>query len=157
MTMPLTIKSTSFRDGEQVPRKYTGDGDNVSPPLSWSDLPPETRELALIVEDPDAKGPFPFVHWVVYKIGAALDSLPEGNSARALPAGVAQGKNSFERVGYDGPAPPPGRPHHYQFRLYALDHVLDLQAGLDKKAVLAAMEGHGLAEAVLTGVYQRDR
>jgi Raf kinase inhibitor-like YbhB/YbcL family protein len=111
----------------------------------------------LIVDDPDAPCPFPFVHWVAYKIPGSLAGLAEGTRARSLPDGVRQGRNSFEQLGYDGPAPPPGRPHHYHFKLLALDHELDLKPGLDKKAVLAATEGHALAEAELVGVYQRGR
>jgi Raf kinase inhibitor-like YbhB/YbcL family protein len=155
--MPFNIRSSSFRDGEPVPRKYTGDGGNVSPPLTWSELPERTRSLALIVDDPDAPGARPFVHWVVYEIPPALEGFAEGTKARVLPPGVLQGMNSFEQIGYDGPAPPPGRTHRYQFRLYALDRSLELAPDLDKRALMAAMEGHVLSEALLVGVYQRAR
>jgi Raf kinase inhibitor-like YbhB/YbcL family protein len=151
--MAFSIESPAFQNGGPIPRRYTGDGDNVSPGLSWSAPPGGTRAMALIVEDPDAPGTFPFVHWVVYRIPPALGGLPEG----ALPEGVVQGRNSYQNVRYDGPAPPPGPPHHYRFRLFALDHDLELAPGLDSRGLQVAMEGHALAEVVLIGTYQRER
>ena len=142
--------------GDRIPEKYSRDGGNVSPPLAWSDLPPQTRELALIVDDPDAPGPSPFVHWVAYKIAAASRELAEGAAGKP-PAGLQQGKNSFGAVGYGGPAPPVGAAHRYHFKLYALDHALDVGPGLDAKALTAAMEGHVLSVAELTGRFQRSR
>ena len=152
--MTLAIQSSGFKDGGSIPTKYTGDGSDVSPPLSWSSVPPEAVELALIAEDPDAPGPFPFVHWVAYKIPAQSRGLQEGAAGKP-PGGILQGTNSFGKSGYDGPAPPPGSPHHYQFRLYALDHALHAGPDLDRKGLLAAMEGHVLTEGVLVGTYQR--
>jgi Raf kinase inhibitor-like YbhB/YbcL family protein len=150
--MPLAISSSAFSDGAPIPVKHSREGGNVSPPLSWTGVPPETRALAIIVDDPDAPGPFPFVHWVVYQIPADWKGLDEGLSANPA-GGIRQGMNSFGATGYGGPAPPPGPPHRYQFHLHALDHALELPAGLDKKALLAAMEGHVLADAVLVGTF----
>jgi Raf kinase inhibitor-like YbhB/YbcL family protein len=157
--MSVQVTSEAFAPAQSIPSKFTADGRNVSPSLRWARLPPGTKELALIVEDPDAPRPEPFVHWVVYKIPATADGLPEGvpNQARLTTvAGALQGKNSFEKIGYGGPAPPPGHgTHHYHFRLYALDQPLGVQAGLDKKSLLAAMSGHILDEGDLVGIYER--
>ena len=153
--MAFRIESASFGNDERIPVRHTADGANLSPPLRWSELPPRARSLALVVEDPDAPGAFPFVHWLVYGIPAELGHLDEGQSTR-LPDGLLQGTNSFGKAGYGGPAPPRGAPHQYQFHLYALDHQLQLKPGLDKKALMATLEGHMLSEALLVGVYQRD-
>ena len=157
--MAMTIRSTAFEPGMPIPKKYTGDGEDISPPLSWSGLPDGTAELALIVDDPDAPTREPWVHWVLYKIPATLSGLPEGVDKSERPAnvpGAMQGRNSWGRVGYGGPAPPRGHgTHHYRFRLYALDAPLEVKPGLDKSALLAAMRGHILAEAEIVGTYQR--
>lgn len=156
--MKLTITSKAFGDGQNIPTKYTGDGQDVSPPLAWSDVPPETKELALIVDDPDAPSPQPWVHWVAYKIPADVAELAEGIAAKAeltAPAGALQGKNSWGSIGYRGPAPPPGGVHHYYFKLYALDAKLNLTPGAGKDALLAAMNPHILAEGKLIGTYKR--
>lgn len=156
--MKLTITSKAFADGQNIPTKYTGDGQDVSPPLAWSGVPPETKELALIVDDPDAPSPQPWVHWVAYKIPADVAELAEGIAAKAeltVPAGALQGKNSWGSIGYRGPAPPPGGVHHYYFKLYALDAKLNLTPGADKDALLAGMKPHILAEGKLIGTYKR--
>jgi Raf kinase inhibitor-like YbhB/YbcL family protein len=153
--MALTLQSSAFRDGERIPRKYTGDGENLRPPLSWSGVPEGTRSLALIVDDPDAPGAAPFVHWLVYDLPQTLSGLPEGRAGEGLPTGAEQGRNSFGRDGYAGPQPPPGHPHRYRFQLRALDQADHLPAGLDRRALEAALKGHALAEAVLVGTYQR--
>ena len=120
---------------------------------------PSRRELALIMDDPDAPTPEPWVHWVMYNLPPATERLPEGVRSIARPSSVAgaiQGKNSWNTVGYRGPSPPKGHGvHHYHFRLYALDQPLDLGEGLDKASLLKAIEGHVVAEGVLTGTYQR--
>ena len=157
--MTLVIQSPAFDNNDVIPSRYTGDGDDVSPQLTWSGVPDGAKELALICDDPDAPTPQPWVHWVIYKIPAMLTGLPE-NVAKAAtptqPAGALQGKNSFGNIGYGGPAPPRGHGvHHYHFTLYALDVVLDAASGMDKKQLLAAMEGHILAQAELVGTYQR--
>ena len=156
------ITSNAFEDGAPIPKKYTGDGVDLSPPLAWSSLPEGTAELALICDDPDAPTPRPWVHWVIYKIPKDQPGLPEGvepvQDPKAL-AGVLQGANSWSAgntVGYRGPAPPPGHgTHHYHFTLYALDAPLQARPGLSKAALLAAIRGHILAEAELVGTYER--
>lgn len=150
----IQVTSTAFKQGQPIPDKYTGQGQDISPPLQWTDAPPPTKSFALICEDPDAPGGT-FTHWVIFNLPPATTTLPE-NLARngSLPDGSLQGKNSFGNIGYNGPAPPPGKAHHYYFRLYALDATLPLDAGADKNAVLNAMKGHVLAEGALMGAYQ---
>jgi Raf kinase inhibitor-like YbhB/YbcL family protein len=157
--MAITVRSPAFGSGERIPQRHSGDGEDVSPQLSWTGMPDAVRELALICDDPDAPTPQPWVHWVIYRIPANVTELPE-NVAKterpAQPAGAVQGKNSWKRIGYNGPAPPPGHGvHHYHFKVYALDKPLDSGAGLDKSELLAAMEGHVIAEGELIGTYQR--
>ena len=155
----LTLQSTAFNDGEPIPVRFTDDGDDVSPPLSWSNVPAGTRELALIVDDPDAPRPEPFVHWVVYRIPPTATGLPEAvpaTEALTEPAGALQGTNDAGTIGYRGPAPPAGSGvHNYHFKLYALDEVLDVEAGLTKAELLVAMEGHILAQTEIAGTYER--
>ena len=168
----LTVTSTAFKAGETLPKDYTADGRNVSPPLAWSGAPASTREFALILDDPDANfgGRGPFVHWVVYKIPAAAKGLPEAVPAGATVnaaglQGAINGVNgfaAFQRAGqppmepgYRGPAPPAGSPHHYRFTVYALNAPLDGAPGLDKAALLKAMDGKIAAQGELIGIYQR--
>jgi len=156
----LELISTAFSEGQPIPQKYTGEGADVSPPLSWSGLPDGTQELALICDDPDAPTAEPFVHWVIYGIPAAATGLPEdfsGAESRAPElVGVAEGENSFGDTGYGGPMPPPGDgKHRYFFKLYALDSDLALQPGLDKQSLLRAMKGHVLGKGELMGTYER--
>ncbi len=157
--MSITIQSTAFADGKPVPRRHSGDGEDLSPPLSWSGVPANAHELALIVDDPDAPTPEPWVHWVIYKLPPNLNGLPEGVPPTAHPStvpGVIQGKNSWNTIGYRGPAPPKGHGvHHYRFTLYALDKALDLHDGLDKAGLQKAIKGHIVAEGRLVGTYQR--
>jgi len=157
--MAIQITSESFSSNQPIPVEFTGDGRNASPPLKWSGLPAGTKELALIVEDPDAPTPEPFVHWVMYKIPADVTSVPEGlpqEKKLKTPPGVMQGQNSFGDVGYGGPAPPPGHgTHHYHFHLYALDKPLEVQPGLDNKSLIASLTGHILDEGDLVGTYRR--
>lgn len=153
--MTLSLSSIAFQDGERIPVKYTCEGQDISPPLMWSEPPPGTQSLALIVDDPDAPGGV-FTHWVLFNILPDSRELPEAVPTQAqLPSGALQGKNDFGRVGYGGPCPPPGRPHRYCFTLYALDRVLGLKVGVSKKQVLDAMKGHILVQEKLTGTYQR--
>src|SRR5215831_12873479 len=155
--MSLILRSPAFAEGQPIPRRYTGDGEDLSPPLSWSGLPPRAMELALIVDDPDAPTSEPWVHWVIYMLPADEQGLVEGIPPLARPESPArcvQGKNSWGSLGYRGPAPPKGHgTHHYIFRLFALKDALDLPDGLDKGALLAAIQGHILTEAGLTGTY----
>jgi Raf kinase inhibitor-like YbhB/YbcL family protein len=157
--MSLILRSAAFADGQPIPRRHTGDGEDLSPPLSWTGLPPRATELALIVDDPDAPSSQPWVHWVIYGLPADEQGLVEGIPPVArppTPAGSIQGKNSWGSVGYRGPAPPRGHgTHHYLFRLYALRGPLDLPEGLDKDRLRSAIEGHVVAESQLTGKYQR--
>ena len=157
--MALILTSTAFTTGSAVPRRHTGDGEDLSPSLAWSGIPPETREFALIADDPDAPSSQPWVHWVIAKIPGTETKIAEGvhpKPAPQYPAGSSQGKNSWGTVGYRGPAPPRGHGvHHYHFRLYALDRPVGISAGFDKAGLLLAMKGHVLAEAELVGTYQR--
>lgn len=153
--MALTVSSSAFQEGDKIPAKYTCEGQDVSPPLAWSEPPAGTRSLALIVDDPDAPGGV-FTHWLLFNIPPDSRELPEAVPTQAeLASGALQGKTDFGRTGYGGPCPPPGRPHRYQFTLYALDQPLDLEGGASKKQLLSAMEGHILAQGQLTGTYQR--
>jgi Raf kinase inhibitor-like YbhB/YbcL family protein len=170
-TEPSLIKltSTAFAEGQPIPRKYTGEGEDVSPPLAWANLPKGTKELALICDDPDAPSPAkprkePWVHWVIYKMPADAAGLPEGVPRELRlqePAGAMQGVNSWdkgENEGYRGPMPPPGSgTHRYFFKLYALDAPLRVKRGLDKPGLLKAMEGHVLGECRLVGTYERKK
>jgi Raf kinase inhibitor-like YbhB/YbcL family protein len=153
-TMQLTC--TAFREGETIPKKYTGDGDDVSPPLRWSDAPQGTASFALVCDDPDAPRAMPWVHWVIYNLPADARELPEATPKQdSFPTGVRQGKNDFGNAGYGGPAPPRGKPHRYYFKLYALDRVLDLTAGATKQQLEQAMKGHVLGRGELMGKYGR--
>jgi Raf kinase inhibitor-like YbhB/YbcL family protein len=158
-TMSMKITSTAFAAGAVIPTRYTGDGENISPPLQWSSLPAGTAELALICDDPDAPSAEPWVHWVIYKIPPSTAGLEENiptSQRLTSPAGAVQGVSSDQAVGYHGPRPPRGHGvHHYRFHLYALDAALPLQSGLTKNQLLKAIGGHVLAEAELVGTYQR--
>lgn len=150
----MALVSAAFRDGELIPAKYSGYGDNVSPDLSWDEVPDGTRSLALICRDPDAPAGT-FYHWVVFNIPDTLTRLPEGlGHGPALPRGGSQGTNSFRRVGYDGPRPPSGT-HRYYFDLYALDGVLALDQTATAGRLQEAMKGHVLAQGSLMGKYAR--
>jgi|Deesub1362B_J571_1020462.scaffolds.fasta_scaffold27118_1 hypothetical protein len=153
--MALSISSPAFQEGGEIPAKYTCEGQDVSPELVWGEPPAGTQSFVLIMDDPDAPGGV-FTHWVLFNLPVASRKLPEGVPAQAqLPDGSLQGKNDFGKIGYGGPCPPSGRPHRYQFTLYALDQPLDLKAGVSKKQVIQAMQGHILAQGRLTGTYQR--
>lgn len=157
----MKITSPAFEPNQPIPRRYTGEGPDESPELAWSDAPQGTAEFALIVDDPDAPRPEPWVHWVLYKIPANATRLAPGVEKTGTPqepAGVLQGKNSFGKLGYGGPMPPPGHGvHHYHFKLYALKAPLKAAAGMTKEELLAAIKGHVLAEAELIGTYERKK
>ena len=159
--MKIQVTSTAFAEGQPIPEKYTGQGADVSPPLSWSGVPDGAKELLLICDDPDAPSAEPWVHWVIYKIPATASGLPEGIGKKARlanPAGAFQGKNSWpsgQTIGYRGPMPPPGKPHRYYFKLYALAAKLPVEPGLTKKALLQEIQDHVLAEGQLMGTYER--
>jgi Raf kinase inhibitor-like YbhB/YbcL family protein len=153
--MTIELTSTAFQAGATIPKEYTGDGADCSPPLAWSEPPAGTRSLALVCDDPDAPGGT-WVHWVLFNLPAETRELGKGvPTAETLPDGARQGRTDFGETGYGGPAPPKGPPHRYFFRLYALDVVLDLPAGATKAQLLEAMEGHVLAEGQLMGRYGR--
>lgn len=150
----MEIKSTAFKEGGMIPAKYTCDGVNVSPPLSWSNFPKETKSFSLICDDPDAPMGT-WVHWVIYDMPVGITQLPENiASQRELARGGKQGANDFRKIGYGGPCPPGGE-HRYYFKLYALDGTTDLKPGATKEQLLKAMQGHILAEAQLVGKYKR--
>ena len=150
----LELTSTAFAQGDGVPAKYSCDGEDISPPLSWSDPPDGTKGFALICDDPDAPVGI-WVHWVLSDIPVEARSLPEAVAADAqLPDGSRNGKNGWDKLGYGGPCPPSGT-HRYFFKLYALDTTLGLPASAGRAEVEAAMEGHVLAQAELMGTYTR--
>jgi hypothetical protein len=151
----LELTTTAFRPGGTIPMPYTCSGENISPSLSWNQPPARTRSLVLIVDDPDAPAGT-WVHWVVYNLPASARNLPEHVPAGdAMAGGGKQGVNDFPMNGYGGPCPPPGKPHRYFFRLYALDTELDLRAPVHRRDVDAAMQGHVLAQAELMGLFGR--
>ncbi|MCD6291234.1 MAG: YbhB/YbcL family Raf kinase inhibitor-like protein [Anaerolineae bacterium] len=148
------LHSPAFTPGHSIPRKYTCQGDDVSPPLQWDTPPQGTQSLALIMDDPDAPGKT-WVHWVLFDIPGSARSLPEAiPSTPELPDGSQHGRNSWGRLGYGGPCPPSGT-HRYFFRLYALDTRLNLSPGVTEKQLRQAMQGHILAQAELMGTYHK--
>lgn len=155
LTMSFTLTSEAFENGGTIHKKFTCDGSDLSPALSWSDPPAGTKSLALISDDPDAPAGT-WVHWVAFDIPSGTRELPEGVAKTPeLPGGGRQGSSDFGRIGYGGPCPPPGKPHRYYFKLYALDTQLNLRPGSTKQEVERAMKGHILAQAELMGRYGR--
>jgi Raf kinase inhibitor-like YbhB/YbcL family protein len=154
-TMAFQLTSTAFGAGQPIPARYTCTGQDISPPLSWTDPPQGTRSLALILDDPDAPSGT-FVHWVIFNLPPTSRALYESISPKQteLPDGSRQGSSSSKRTGYGGPCPPSGT-HRYFFRLYALDTMLDLPAGATKDQVLKAAQGHIVAQAELMGTYAK--
>ena len=152
--MAIEVTSLAFEDGAAIPSRYTCDGLDVSPPLSWGSVPDGTQSLALIADDPDAPRET-FVHWMIYDLPPDTRGLPEDvPNQRTLPSGAAQGVNGAGSIGYMGPCPPSGS-HRYFFKVYALDTELGLGGGATKEDVLSAMEGHVLDEGNLMGTYRR--
>lgn len=152
--MKLTVTSTAFKEGGMIPSKYTCDGADVSPAISWSKGPEKTASYALISDDPDAPAGT-WVHWVIYNIPANVNSLSEALAkTESIQNGALQGKNDFRKYGYGGPCPPGGT-HRYFFKVYAIDAILKAGPGLTKKQLLKEMEGHILAEGELMGRYSR--
>ena len=155
MTMALTVSSPAFKQGAEIPKQYTCEGQDVSPALSWSGAPANTKSFALIADDPDAPVGT-WVHWVVYDLAGDSTGLPQGVPASdTLAGGGKQGTNDFRKTGYGGPCPPPGKPHRYFFKLYALDAPTNLKPRATKAEVLRAIEGHVLTQAELMGTYKR--
>jgi len=155
--MMLQLNSAAFSNYETIPKRYTCHGENISPPLSWSDMPPGTESLTLIVADPDVPNPAApqrtWTHWVLYNIPPQAHGLPQGAGKKDLPKETQQGLNDWKETGYGGPCPPVGR-HRYFFRLYALDTVLKNLEKPTKKQLEAAMQGHILGWTELVGTYQ---
>jgi hypothetical protein len=153
--MVFALHTQAFTPGGEIPARYTCSGPDISPSLRWTDAPSGTQALALIVDDPDAPGGT-FTHWLVYAIPPSTQALPEElPKSERLPEGILQGRNDFGRVGYGGPCPPPGKPHHYVFKLFALGTALPLKPGARRDALESAMKGHILEEARLSGTYRR--
>jgi Raf kinase inhibitor-like YbhB/YbcL family protein len=157
-SMTLSLTSPAFAEGGEIPTRYTCEGQDVSPPLAWSEPPSGTKSLALIVDDPDAPDPkapkMTWVHWVLYNLPPTAGQLPEAVAPNTLPTGTGEGLNDWQRTGYGGPCPPIGR-HRYFHKLYALDIVL---RGLDqpsKTQLEQAMQGHALAQAELVATYEK--
>jgi Raf kinase inhibitor-like YbhB/YbcL family protein len=153
--MSLTLSSPSFSNGGDIAKKFTCDGADTSPQLSWTDPPAGTKSFALLVDDPDAPVGN-WNHWTLWNLPSSARGLPEDMSKDArLPDGSQQGLNDFHRTGYNGPCPPPGKPHRYYFKLFALDAKLDLKAGASKPELEAAIKGHILAQAESMGRFGR--
>lgn len=150
----LEVTSSAFTEGDMIPKKYTCDGENISPPLAWSKPPLDTKSMAIINDDPDAPAGT-WTHWVIFNIPATATSLPENiQPMKTLEDGSVQGANDFRKIGYGGPCPP-FNVHRYYYKVYALDSLLDLKPGATKREVLGAMDGHILAEGMLMGRYKR--
>jgi Raf kinase inhibitor-like YbhB/YbcL family protein len=153
--MSFTLKATAFPNGGVIPKKYTCDGADLSPALSWDDAPAGTQSLALIVDDPDAPMGT-WTHWLIWNIPAKATLLPEDTpKMNLLDSGARQGGNDFKRIGYGGPCPPPGKPHRYFFKLYALDARLEVKAGAVRSELEPALQPHILAQAQWMGTYGR--
>lgn len=150
----IDLSSPAFADGSRIPRRFTADGEDVSPALTWGKGPEGTECFALVCEDPDApRGTF--VHWVLWGIPPDRTDLPEAIEKAPIALGMSQGENDFGNVGWNGPSPPPGKPHRYVFRLYALDEKPSLSPGASRDDLDRAMQGHVLAEGMLIGMYGR--
>jgi len=153
--MSLTLSCPSFSNGGDIAKKFTCDGADLSPQLAWSEPPEGTKSLALLVDDPDAPVGN-WNHWTLWNLPPSSRGLKEGISKEARsPDGSEQGLNDFRKTGYNGPCPPPGKPHRYYFKLFALDAKLDLKAGAGKRELEAAMKGHILAQAEWMGRFGR--
>ena len=153
--MAFTLSSAAFQNGSAIPKKYTCDGADISPALSWEGVPAGTKTISLIADDPDAPAGT-WTHWVLFDLPASTKSLPE-NVPRVdrLKERGTQGRNDFRNIGYGGPCPPPGKLHRYFFKLYALDSSLDLQPGISKAELERRMDGHIVGKAELIGTYKR--
>ena len=153
-TTSFSVKSSAFAEGAAIPKKYTCDGADVSPALEWAGAPAGTKSLVLIADDPDAPVGT-WTHWIAWNIHPG-HALPESvQKTETLADGTRQGQNDFRRIGYGGPCPPPGKPHRYFFKLYALDTKLDLKTGAPRSELESAMKGHVLAQAQVVGKYGR--
>lgn len=148
----LTVSSPRFAPGAPIPDDYSSYGKSTSPPLAWSKGPYGTVSFAIVLEDPDAPMPTPFVHWLAWNLPAAVTHADEG----AVAPGTQEGKLMFvNKIGYFGPRPPPGTAHHYHFQVFALDRQLGLKSGADRAALVDGMKGHVLASGELVATYQK--
>ena len=153
--MSFALQTNAFSPGGTIPKKYTCDASDVSPELTWSGAPAGTQAFALIGDDPDAPAGT-WTHWIAWDIPASATKLPEGlPKDETLADGTRQGKNDFKRIGYNGPCPPPGKPHRYFFKLYALGSKLEVKAGASRSELESAMKGHVLGQAEVMGKYGR--
>jgi Raf kinase inhibitor-like YbhB/YbcL family protein len=151
----FTLTSSAFASGATIPNKYTCKGEDISPALQWSGSPPNTAVFAIVMDDPDAPAGT-WVHWVIWNIPATAQSLPEGVAKSAqLPDGARQGRNSFGKIGYNGPCPPSGQTHRYFFRIYALDGKANMMAGSPSAQLEGAMQGHILAQSEYMGTFHK--
>ena len=154
MSAAMTLSSAGFQNEAAIPRRFSCQGDNISPALSWTDIPQGTQSFALVCEDPDAPGGT-FIHWVIWNIPATEKGLAEHiPTSDSLPNGVRQGINSGKKIGYMGPCPPAGNAHRYYFRLYALDTKLDLSGEVTRDKLISAVHDHVLGEGEIMGTYQ---
>jgi Raf kinase inhibitor-like YbhB/YbcL family protein len=157
----IAVASPTLKADEMMARDYTPDGRNLSPPLTWTNVPAAAKQLAVVCEDPDAGNPPPFVHCVIYNIPPTANGVPEGvpiEPDAPMPpeiAGAVQGMSGFRRAIYRGPAPPPGKPHHYHFVVFALDANLHLKPGLTRAELLEAINGHVIGRGELVAIYER--
>ncbi len=153
--MAFKIESPAFRDGEEIPDRYTCEGEDISPPIKWSDVPKGTKSMVLICDDPDAPmGTWD--HWIITNLDPETDGIPESAPATSvLPGGEAHGTNSWGREDYGGPCPPSGKPHRYFFKLYAIDSDLDIPPGLNKYELMERIKVHVLEMTKTIGLYSR--
>jgi Raf kinase inhibitor-like YbhB/YbcL family protein len=152
--MAFHLTTSAFENGAMIPKEFTCDGPDISPPLTWTEPPRGTKSFALIVDDPDAPSGT-WVHWVLYEVPADTHELSEGvRRDRQLSNGALQGRNDFGKIGYNGPCPPKGGPHRYFFKLYALDARTNLKAGASKGDLERAMKGHILAQTEIIGRFR---
>jgi len=155
----ITVTSPTITANQTIPKDHTADGRNVSPAFAWTGAPAATKQFALVFDDPDVVfGGQTFVHWVIYKIPGTAKGLPAElpmGATLAEPAGAIQGPSGFRQMGYRGPAPPPGKPHHYTFTVYALDAELPLAEGLNRNALMEAIKGHIIGQGALVAIYER--
>jgi Raf kinase inhibitor-like YbhB/YbcL family protein len=153
--LSIPLVSPAFSEGGSIPKRHAGDGDNLSPALSWSGSPPATKSFALLVEDPDAPSGM-FVHWILFNIPPGVNRLPEGMPEKPdLPGIGLHGMNDAQTTGYFGPCPPPGRPHRYFFKVFALDRMLDLSSGCKYAQIQNALANHILDTGSVMGSYRR--
>ncbi len=150
----LSLMSKNFENNQNIPIKYTCQGENISPNLYWSNVPENTKSFAIILEDPDAAKKV-WTHWIIFNIDKEINNLQENFSANLMSSHIKQGKNDFENNRYDGSCPPENETHRYFFKLYALDTVLDLDSGVTKEQLLDAMKNHIITQAQLIGLYRK--